>query len=261
MGEWGVTVLRVMWRVAVLLPWILYGLLAVGTVYPMVGARKRAAMNRMWSRVLLRIFDLRMTVSGVPVTDRAVLYVAKHVSWIDIFVMNAHRPTAFIAKSEIRDWPIIGWLVAGAGTLFIERWQRRAIPIVAQAMQSRFARNEAVGLYPEGTTSDGLGLLPFRASLFEPAHQIGVTIQPVALVYGQNGGRTGFPAFVGEQTLVGNVIELLASRGLTVAAHYLPPLPALPDTPEGGVSARVMLAEAAYAAMHTVVTTGTATQA
>jgi len=218
-------------------------------------------MNRMWSRVLLRIFDLRMTVSGVPVTDRAVLYVAKHVSWIDIFVMNAHRPTAFIAKSEIRDWPIIGWLVAGAGTLFIERGQRRAIPIVAQAMQSRFARNEAVGLYPEGTTSDGLGLLPFRASLFEPAHQIGVTIQPVALVYGQNGGRTGFPAFVGEQTLVGNVIELLASRGLTVAAHYLPPLPALPDTPEGGVSARVMLAEAAYAAMHPVVTTGTATQA
>ena len=79
-------------------------------------------------------------------------------------------------------------------------------------MQARFARNEAVGLYPEGTTSDGLGLLPFRASLFEPAHQHGVTIQPVALVYGRDGDRKGFPAFVGDKTLVANVIELLAAN-------------------------------------------------
>ena len=183
------TGLRVVWRVAVLLPWILYGLLAVGVIYPFVGMRQRAAMNRMWSRVLLRIFDVRMTVAGAPITRQAVLYVANHVSWIDIFVMNAQRPTAFIAKSEIRDWPVIGWLVAGAGTLFIERGQRRAIPVVSAAMQARLERGEAVGLYPEGTTSDGVSLLPFRASLFEPAHQAGVTIQPVALVYSRGGDR------------------------------------------------------------------------
>lgn len=255
------TVLRVAWRVAVLLPWILYGLLAVGVVYPFVGLRQRAAMNRMWSRVLLRIFDVRMTAMGAPVGAQAVLYVANHVSWIDIFVMNAQRPTAFIAKSEIRDWPVIGWLVAGAGTLFIERGQRRAIPVVSAAMQARFARGAAVGLYPEGTTSDGLSLLPFRASLFEPAHQAGVSIQPVVLVYNRDGDRRGFPAFVGEETFAANALRILASRKLAVDAHYLPVLAPVSEPTASGVAPRVALAEAAHAAMHPVLVAADAPRA
>jgi 1-acyl-sn-glycerol-3-phosphate acyltransferase len=245
-------VLRIVLRVAMLLPWILCGLLAVSLVYPCVDLRRRAGVSRTWSRVLLRIVDVRMTVSGVPVAENAVLYVANHVSWIDIFVMNTQRPTAFIAKSEIRDWPIIGWLVAGAGTLFIERGQRWAIPVVVESMRARFARGEAIGLYPEGKTSDGLALLPFRASLFEPAHQAGVAVQPVALVYSGGGERQRFPAFVGKETFVVNAIKVLASRNLAVAAYYLPPLAPLSEPIEGGRSARVMLAEAAYGAMHAV---------
>lgn len=213
--------IRIIARLCLLLPLILAGLLSVGLLYPFASPSRRAWMTRLWSRALLRICGLSVTVSGQAIMSGPVLFVANHVSWIDIFVMNAVRPTAFIAKSEIRRWPIVGRLVAGAGTVFIERGQRRAVHGVSLAMRERFDRGEAVGLYPEGTTSDGLGLLPLHAGLLEPARFAGAPIQPLALIYACRGDRRAFPAFIGDETLVRNVCRLLGARGLTVAVHYM----------------------------------------
>lgn len=220
-------------RLCLLLPLIVVGLLSVGLIYPFASPARRAWMNRVWSRALLRVCGLSVHVSGDALMTGPVLFVANHVSWIDIFVMNAVRPTAFIAKSEIRRWPIIGWLVAGAGTVFIERGERRAVHGVGLAMRERFDQGAAVGLYPEGTTSDGLGLLPLHAGLLAPALDAGAPIQPLALIYARKDDRTGFPAFVGEETLVVNVCRLLAARGLNVRVHYMPVVKA----PEGGSAA------------------------
>lgn len=203
---------------------VLLGLLLVGTVYPFVGLRGRAALNRTWSRCLMKICGIRLTVRGAPIFDTAVLLVANHVSWIDIFVINAVRATAFVAKSEIRRWPVVGWLVAGAGTLFIERGQRHAVQAVSTAMQRRFSHGEAVGLFPEGTTTEGFDLLPFHGSLFEPARQAQVSIQPLALRFMRDGKRDAFAAFVGEETLVANLWRVLGTRGLAVEAIFLAPL-------------------------------------
>src|SRR3546814_2777003 len=81
---------------------------------------------------------IRVVESGDPVLSGPVLWVANHVSWVDIFVVNSVRATAFVAKSEIRGWPLIGWLAAGAGTLFIERGQRHAVHAVGESVQARF---------------------------------------------------------------------------------------------------------------------------
>uniref|UniRef100_UPI0039F06709 lysophospholipid acyltransferase family protein n=1 Tax=Bordetella sputigena TaxID=1416810 RepID=UPI0039F06709 len=222
---------------------VLLGLVLVGTVYPLVRARGRDLLNRTWSRCLLRVCGVRLLVQGEPLMQGPVLIVANHVSWLDIFVINAVRPTAFVAKSEIRRWPIVGRLVAGAGTLFLQRGHRHAIHTVGEAMKGRFAQGESVGLFPEGTTTEGFSLLPFHGSLFEPARQAGVAIQPVALRFLRHGRRDAFAAFVGEETLVGNLWRVLGARGLAVETFYLSPLAA----EAGGAGGQTRLEMAANA--------------
>ena len=217
-------IFRILWRLCLLLPLIVLGLVSVGLLYPLASQARREWMNRLWSRALLRICGLSVSVSGQALMSGPVLFVANHVSWIDIFVMNSVRATAFIAKSEIRAWPVIGYLVAGAGTLFIQRGQRHAVHAVSEAMQARFAQGEALGLFPEGTTSLGDDLLPFHASLFEPVRFASVPVQPLAMQFRQHGKRSSTAAFVGEETLVANLWRVLGSRGLSVDIIYLPPL-------------------------------------
>ncbi|ARP96630.1 lysophospholipid acyltransferase family protein [Bordetella genomosp. 13] len=223
--------LRFIIRLAMVLPLIIFALLCVGLVYPWLGAGPRAWLNRNWSRCLLRACGIRLSVSGEPRLQGAVLWVANHVSWIDIFVVNAVRSTSFVAKAEIRSWPLVGWLAVGAGTLFIDRGQRHAVHDMGQAIHKCFARGDAVGLFPEGTTSEGFSLRPFHASLFEPARQSGVAIQPVAMRFFHKGQRSGFASFVGEETLVANMWRVLGGTGVAVELVFLPVLPA---TAEGG---------------------------
>ena len=218
--------LRFVFRVALVLPWILFGLFCVSLVYRFLNGRQRAALNRFWSGVLLRMCGVRMTIAGEPRLTGSVLWVANHVSWIDIFVVNAVRATSFVAKAEIRGWPVIGWLAAGAGTLFIERTQRHAVHAMGESIQSCFDRGEAVGLFPEGTTTEGLDLRPFHASLFEPARAAGVAVQPVVLRFLHHGQRSGFAAFVGEESLVANLWRVLGATGVAVEVAFLPVLAA-----------------------------------
>jgi len=216
--------LRFAGRAPFVLFWIACGLLAVALLYPWAGLAARAWMNRNWSRMLLVMCGVSARVQGRPLRDGPVLWVVNHVSWIDIFVINSVRATAFVAKSEIRRWPVIGWLAAGAGTLFIERGHRHAVRAVSRAMKVRFDRGEAVGLFPEGTTSEGLDVGAFHSSLFEPARVAGVSVQPVALRFLHRGRRSGYAAFVGEETLVANLWRVLGARGIAVEIVFLPAL-------------------------------------
>src|SRR5690625_7437221 len=137
--------------------------------------------------------------------DQPVLWVANHVSWLDIFVINSVRSTHFVAKSEIRKWPLLGWLVAGAGSVFIERQRRHAIKKVVEQLQVLFAQRQVVGLFPEGTTTDGLDVKPFHNSLFAPVIQADAPLQTIALRFYAGGRRSTRFAFTGEQSLVANL--------------------------------------------------------
>lgn len=214
-------VLRFVARLCVVLVWILFGLLCVSIVFP-VAPRVRRAVTRWWSAALMALCGVAVRVAGQPVLDRPVLWVANHVSWVDIFVLNSVRCVSFVSKSEVRRWPVIGWLVAGAGTVFLDRGRRNAIRAVAEQMTQRFGQGDAVGLFPEGTSSSGFDVAPFHASLFEPAIQAGADVQPVALRFMHKGRRSDHLSFVGDQTLARNVWLLLSTTGARVDAEFLP---------------------------------------
>ncbi len=201
--------------------WLFVGLLTIGLVYPLTGLQRRLSIKRRWSRRLLRICGIDLHVSGQPPEQGPVLWVVNHVSWLDIFVLNHARSTTFVAKHEIRHWPLIGWLAAGADTIFIEREYRHAVQRVGQAMQARFEQGQAVGLFPEGTTSPGFDVLPFYANLFEPARRAAVPIQAVALIYSHHGKRSDYAAFVGEETLLRNMWRVLGTTGLSIEVVFL----------------------------------------
>jgi 1-acyl-sn-glycerol-3-phosphate acyltransferase len=209
-------------RLVLTVLWIFAGLFTVMVLFPGLPPVARQWAIRNWSRALMACCGVKIRSHGRPRRQGAVLWVANHVSWVDIFVMDSVRAVSFIAKSDIRKWPLIGWLVAGAGTLFIERGRRHAVRAVGHQMLERFERGEAVGLFPEGTTSTGLDVAPFHSSLFGPALRAGVDVQPVALLFWQNGRRSTRIAFVGDQTLVHNVWELLTSTDTVVDVVFCP---------------------------------------
>jgi 1-acyl-sn-glycerol-3-phosphate acyltransferase len=224
MGTFIVKALRRCSRFFLLVPIILAGLAFVGAVYPFLSVRSRDRANKRWSRILMGLCGIRIVQRGHPILTGPVLLVANHVSWVDIFAINSVRATAFIAKSEIRRWPIVGVLVAGAGTLFIERGQRQAVNAVGAAMRARFDQGDSVGLFPEGTTTEGFSLLPFHSGLFEPVRFAAVAVQPVVLRYRYQGERSSFAAFVGEETLVANLWRVLGGPAVSVEVEYLPPI-------------------------------------
>lgn len=211
-------------RLTLAFGWVVLGLLAELLLFPWLAQGARHRIVRGWSRGLLRLCGVRVRASGRPLQDGAVLWVANHVSWVDIFALNGQRPAAFIAKRAIRRWPVLGRLVAEAGTLFIDRTQHNAVRTVAQQMQARFVRGDVVGLFPEGMTTDGLDVGHFHAGLFEPALASGVPVQAVALRYYRGMRRAPELSYVGDQTLIANLWFLLGACGVRVECEFLPPL-------------------------------------
>lgn len=209
-------------RLILVLAWIALGLLVELLVFPCLSRVRRRAVVGAWSRGLLVLCGVRVRVQGQPMLHGAVLWVANHVSWVDIFVLNSVRTTSFVAKSDIRRWPVIGLLVAWAGTLFIDRRHRQAVREAGRQMAACFQQGDVVGLFPEGTTTDGGDILPFHAGLFEAAVQCAVPVQPVALRFLRGGRRAPELAFVGEQTLAANLWFLLGAWGVVVECEFLP---------------------------------------
>ena len=126
----------------------------------------------LFHRVFLRLFSVRVTQSGTPpAPGEAALVLANHVSWLDIVVIGSLRPLSFVAKSEIAGWPVIGTLARLQRTVFIDRARRGATATVNSMIGERVAAGELVVLFAEGTTGDGLRLLPFRSSLVGAARE------------------------------------------------------------------------------------------
>ncbi len=193
--------------------WVLLGLAIIAGYFSWCGVHKKQPVIRWWSRQLLCLCRVRIELQGAPAAQgTAALWVANHVSWLDIFVINAVRSTHFVAKSEIRRWPLLGWLVAGAGTVFIERQRRHAIKAVSEQLSHLFAQGQVVGLFPEGTTSDGLDVQRFHSSLFGTAIAANVPLQTIALRFYAGQQRSTRFAFTGDQSLVANIWQLLSSK-------------------------------------------------
>lgn len=138
-------------------------------------------ITRTVCRGALRLIGLERCGVGVPMAGGGAL-VCNHVSWLDIFVLNAGGCIVFVSKSEVAGWPGIGWLARATGTVFVTRDRRNASRDVA-ALQSRLAIGQTLAFFPEGTSSDGQQVLPFKPTLFAPLIAMGLQVQPVTLSY------------------------------------------------------------------------------
>ncbi|MDO4682899.1 MAG: lysophospholipid acyltransferase family protein [Lautropia sp.] len=155
------------------------------------------------------------------------MLVANHVSWLDIFAINALAPSAFVAKAEIRQWPVVGWLVAMAGTIFIERGRRKALAGINQQLHARLASGYPVAFFPEATTHAGPDLKPFHGNLLAPAITEGAEIIPIGLRYTYPDGTPGEAAwFIGDTTFLQSIWAITGARRLIVTVHVLPPVSA-----------------------------------
>lgn len=219
--------------------WIALGLFVELTLFPFLRRSGRQRVVRLWSRGLMWLSGVRVRVLGQPVLQGAVLWAANHVSWVDVFVLNQVRTASFVAKGDIRRWPVLGLLVAWAGTLFIDRTRRQAVREASRQMQGCFSQGDVVGLFPEGTSSTGLDVLPFHSGLFEAAVQAAAPVQPVALRFLRGERRAPELAFVGEQTLVGNLWILLGARGVIVECEFLPVMGPVTDLSRGDLARQV----------------------
>jgi len=210
---------------------LVYGALQVAVLFPLAGASRRQHLKRRWSRLLLALLGIRIEAEEHELAAlESGLLVANHVSFIDIFVINALLPSAFVAKSEVAQWPLIGWLSGRTGTVFIERGSRRAAYRTQRQMIEALAAGQRLAIFPEGTTSAGGGLLPFHAALFQSAIDAAAPVHAIALCYrGTDGVRSEAPAYIDDIGLLQCLLAVLRCGGLvariTSAASFAPPLP------------------------------------
>ncbi len=194
-----------------------------------VGSRSlEDVLIRWWSTRLLHIFGFRIRASGRPLPG-AVLLVANHVSWLDIMLIYSQRTVTFVAKSEIDRWPLVGWLVASAGTIFHRRGSTDSLQRVMTLMVERLRAGRPVGVFPEGGSGRGLHVGVFHARIFQVALDAQVPVQPVALRYGIHGVADPRVPFGAGEKFLPNFLRLLGGPRREAEAHFLEPVPPSPD--------------------------------
>ncbi|MGC2165931.1 MAG: lysophospholipid acyltransferase family protein [Gallionella sp.] len=210
---------------------LIYGV-TVAVVYPRLNRDRQMEIQKNWSKTLLSIFNIPLDIQDeqfISCPDGC-LQIANHVSWMDIFVLNAIQPSHFIAKSEVRDWPIIGWLCRRSGTLFIERASRQGATAISQQIVEKLRKGERIGLFPEGTTTDGRQVGTFRPSLLQSAIDANSIVSPVAICYQDRDGNLSSNApFTGDTTLVESIWNMLSGRQIFARVTFAPPLQAGSD--------------------------------
>lgn len=210
---------RLVLRIGRMVLHVLAGMATCAFVFPFIGTDKRNGHIRRWSRRLLAICNVAVQVT--PGSAKALeqgMIVCNHVSWLDIFVINALYPCRFVAKAEIRAWPLAGWLAAQAGTVFIARGNKRELRNIFKGLVHALQDGQRVAFFPEGTTAAQGTLLPFHANLFEAAIDGKVMVQPFALSYVDAAGKPHASVdFIGDMTFAQSVVNIL--DGKPVRAH------------------------------------------
>jgi 1-acyl-sn-glycerol-3-phosphate acyltransferase len=188
--------------------------------------RRREHLLRRWSRRLLSALNVQVRVKGTPVPPgQPVLFVANHVSWLDIQALNSLDGARPVAKSEVRDWPIVGTVAARSGAFFIRRGSWRDAGRVKDAVAAALRSGGRASVFPEATTTDGTKLKFFYAAFLQAAIDAGALVQPVAIRYpGENGAPNPAPAFIGDLTFMGSLLRILREPKLQAEITFGDPI-------------------------------------
>lgn len=203
-------------RASAIVALVLYGLVA-SCFLPLFRRSIRDSMIRGWSKAVLRVLHVRAhLLCAQPVPTRGVL-LSNHVSWLDIIVLNALLPSRFVAKQEVRKWPVFGWLARQAGSVFVRRDRRMETGVMNNRLADLIRHGERLAVFPEGTTTEGESVLPFRSALLDCAVKTGCAVYPVAVRYRTADGRLDkLPSFVGDDTLGASLWRIFGQPELHV---------------------------------------------
>jgi 1-acyl-sn-glycerol-3-phosphate acyltransferase len=216
--------LRVSRRVMLLFVHVLAGLLLTPLILTRHEGRLRThpGVTSWWHNRLADILDLSITVSGYR-PHRPALMVSNHVSWLDIVVLGGLTQTDFLSKYEVRRWPLIGWLAARSGTLFIRRGNNEA-GAISEQIAAKLSGNGILTIFPEGTTSDGREVRPFFSRLFAAAIDTNTDVIPVALRYHIDGDHDHIAPYTGDQSLAENMRGLITREKTEVNVVFGEPI-------------------------------------
>ncbi len=181
---------------------------------PVAGMPLRKRAHRAWQRITLRLFGVRMDISG-RLPDGPALIVANHISWLDIVLLQALWPMWLVAKAEIRAWPLIGWLAEAGGTLFIVRGKLESRQRISRRMAALMRRGDRVGIFPEGGIRPDRGVNRFHAPLFAPAIRTRMPVVPVAIRYEREHDLHEEFVFGPHESFLRNFFRLMAEAPLT----------------------------------------------
>lgn len=209
----------------------------VAFVLPGADSIKRGRIIRVWAGRLPRMIGIRIEHegtlncpeafdSGITPDSLGRLLVSNHVTFLDPFVIDAVLPAGFVAKAEIGHWPVLGRIASAVGTIYIDRSNKRALIGIAESMEAALRQGRNVLVFPEGTTSNGQGLLKLHSNLFEAAAVTGALTVPLLIQYKKDGVPSSIPAWTGHEPLFTRLWTILCTQGLSVTVHILPTLTA-----------------------------------
>jgi 1-acyl-sn-glycerol-3-phosphate acyltransferase len=195
-------------------------------VYPHLDQPAQRRMAQRWSAQLLAILCIRLRHCGAPPSTEAprVMLAANHISWLDVYSLNAVCPARFVAKAEIRGWPLLGWLSRNAGTLFIERTKRSDTARINADIADVLKVGDRVAVFPEGTTNDGTALRHFHASLLQSAVTASAILYPVAIRYTDIAGEISKAASYVNISLLESLRRVLAQPRIDVELIFTSPI-------------------------------------
>jgi len=181
---------------------------------------------RFWCKRLLSIFEIKVEVTGLGtylMNQKKYLMVANHISWMDIIVIQSIKPCIFVAKSDVASWPLFGWVAQMTGTIFIKRDKVSDIKKALKKMKRRLIKR-SVCIFPEGTSTSGRYLLPFKSNLFQSSIDTNKSILPLCLRYEQNNTYSDKAAFVDDMSLVDSINKIKQEKDIYVIVEVLQPI-------------------------------------
>jgi 1-acyl-sn-glycerol-3-phosphate acyltransferase len=212
------------YRISRVLIHTLTGLTLATFVLPVAKNSTKLGLIQWWCGGLLRAFNIKLVTYGeLPSqSTQGIMFVANHISWLDIHALNSLIPLRFIAKSEIKSWPIFGYLVTKANTLFIDRSKRQEAGRILQITMESLKAGDNLCFFPEGTTSDGTQILAFKGSILQAAIDANTYVWPVAIHYPSiNNGVNTEVAYAGDTTLIESMRNILRQAQPVVSLHFL----------------------------------------
>jgi len=221
------TIFLAIGRAPAVLFFSLCALIEIAAIMPFVRAvnrvHVRAAWLHVWCRFACRVLGIHVRLCGSM--PRSGLLVCNHLSYLDIIVLSSITPCVFVAKANVAAWPLFGWLTRAAGAIFVDRRRKLSSAAAVEEMREAMAEGALVVLFPEGTSSDGSGILPFKSALLQPALDLGCNITAAAIDYSLSRGSVADEiCYWRDMTLVPHLLNLFTKpviKSKLVVAPFL----------------------------------------